>query len=103
MRAWKDRMVKDPAYVAKEPYAKEARLANFIVYSVDTKKIYTPEEFLECPEKVDIFRGKESTKQFRIIDPMAYLKYKQDELIRLTQEQEALKAKVYNYLAGKTK
>lgn len=103
MRAWKDRMVKDPAYVAKEPYAKEARLSKFIVYSVETKKIYTPEEFLDCSEKVDVFRGKESTKQFRIIDPMVYLKYKQDELIRLTQEQEALKAKIYNYLAGKTK
>lgn len=103
MRAWKDRMVKDPAYVAKEPYAKEARLAKFIVYSVDTKKVYTPEEFLECPEKVDIFRGKESTKQFRVIDPIAYIKYKQDELVRLTQEQEVLKTKIYNYLTGKTK
>ncbi|MBB2148787.1 hypothetical protein [Pedobacter gandavensis] len=103
MRAWKDRMIKDPAYAAKEPYAKEARLSKFVVYSAATKKIYTPEEFLDCQEKVDIFRGKENTKQFRIIDPMAYLKYKDEELARLREEQDKLKAKISSYLADKTK
>lgn len=102
-RDWKDRIIKDPAYVAKEPYAKEARLSNFMVYSTATRTIYTPEEFLASQEKVDIYRGKESTKQFRVIDPMAYLKYKQDELTRLTVEQDSLKIRIHNYLLGKTK
>lgn len=102
-RDWKERRIKDPSFVAKEPIAKEARLARCLIYSVATRIWYTPQEFLDSGERVDIYRGKQSTKQFCIIDPAAGLRYKEEELKKIRMEHDRLKGKIEDYLSNRLK
>ena len=100
-RDWKDRMIKDPTWAAKRPYAKEAYLSNCWVYSNQTGKLYTPEEFMDCEESVKIYRGQENTKQFRIIDPNAMMKHKEEQLLKLKYEIDNLYLRITTYNKSK--
>ena len=89
-QAWKNRS-KDPSYNAKLVHAKDAHNARCWIYSIATKKVYTPREFMESGEKVTIYRGKEDEAQFKIVDPRKIL----SNLLAEIQDKNALAADLH--------
>ncbi|WP_448104709.1 hypothetical protein [Pedobacter panaciterrae] len=83
---WKRRTVADPARTAKLAIAKDAAIAGCLIYSNETGNWYTPKQFMESKERVNIHRGKDdSEKKFRIRIPEAGIKEKM-EVLRKAQD-----------------
>ena len=99
---WKNRG-KDPAYNAKLVHAKDAFVNGCWVYSVATSKLYTPREFLDSPETVNIRRGKEDESQFKIVDPRPWLQKMINNSVKLGEEIRELNQKITNYYDVKPK
>ena len=95
-RSWKDRS-KDPEYNAKLVHAKDAHAAGCWVYSVKSKKLYTPREFMESNENVRIYRGKEDEAIFRIVDPRGVLANMLTHIEEQTKEANELQKRIYDH------
>jgi hypothetical protein len=93
---WKNRG-KDPTYNAKLVHAKDAFAAGCWVYSMSTKKLYTPREFMDSNETVNIRRGKEDENQFKIVDPRPWLQKKINDCVLLGEEIKELNQRIINY------
>ena len=95
-QSWKNRS-KDPEYNAKLVHAKDAHAAGCWVYSMQTKKLYTPREFLESDERIHIYRGKEDQSRFKIVDPRGMLSKLIGDVQERTKEIAKLQQRIYEY------
>jgi hypothetical protein len=95
-QSWKNR-IKDPYYNAKLVHAKDAHAAGCWVYSVSTKKLYTPREFMDSDEQVHIHRGKEDAARFKIVDPRGMLASIIEDIKYRSAEAAELQKRIYDY------
>lgn len=83
--------------------AKDAYIAGCWVYSIETRKWYTPEEFVKSNERVTMHRNKPEEGQFKVIDPKAGIRAKTEKLTLVQKELEEFTKKVCEYYDFKRK
>jgi hypothetical protein len=94
--SWKNRS-QDLEYNAKLVHAKDAHAAGCRVYSMQTKKLYTPRELLESDERVHIYQGKEDQRRFKIVDPRGMLSKLIGDAQERTKEAAELQQRIFEY------
>jgi hypothetical protein len=93
----------DIGYHMKRAVARDAYHAGCWVYSAATGKWYTPEEFVNSDETVDIHRGKPKEGKFKVMDPKAGIRTKLEKLHKMQTELDKFTRKVCDYYDFKRK
>lgn len=93
----------DIGYQLKRAVARDAYHAGCWVYSVETGKWYTPEDFVQSAERVRMHRNKPEEGQFKVMDPKAGIRTKLDKLNKMQMELEEFTKKVCDYYDFKRK